>query len=80
MKKMVIIFLAFILVSFLCSKEDLLVIKNARILTVTQGVIDKGHILIQNGKIVDVGMDIEIPPEAKVLDAEGKLIKRITKE
>ena len=50
MKKMRIIFLTFILASFLCAQEDLLVIKNARILTVTQGMLEKGHILIQMGQ------------------------------
>jgi len=66
--------LALFLGSFLCAKGDLLVIKNARILTVTRGVIEKGHILIRNGKIDDVGMDIEIPADAEILDAEGKLV------
>jgi imidazolonepropionase-like amidohydrolase len=36
----------------------MIAIKNARILTITQGVIDKGTILIKDGKIVDVGVDI----------------------
>lgn len=74
MKKTGIVFLALILATSLCAQEDALVIKNARILTVTQGVIDKGDILIQDGKIADIGIDIKIPADAKVLDAEGKLI------
>ena len=74
MKKIGLLFLIVVLVSFLGAQDDLLVIKNARILTVTKGVIEKGHILIQKGKIFDVGSDIKIPADAEVLDAEGKLI------
>jgi len=74
MKKTGFVILTFILGSLLYAQENLLVIKNARILTVTKGVIGKGHILIQNGKIIDVGRDIKIPNSAQVLDAEGTLI------
>lgn len=74
MKKMRVVILIFIFVPLLWAQDDLLVIKNARIFTVTKGVIEKGHILIQKGKIFDVGSDIKIPADAEVLDAEGKLI------
>jgi len=40
---------------------------------VDREVIGKGTILIENGKIVDVGSDITIPPNAQVIDASGKL-------
>ena len=74
MKKPGIMLLILIFSSVLWAQDNLLVIKNARIYTVTKGVIEKGHILIQGGKIIDVGFNIKIPIDAEVLDAAGKLI------
>jgi imidazolonepropionase-like amidohydrolase len=37
-------------------------------------VIPNGSLLIQNGKIAKIGTDIEIPPLATVIDAEGKCV------
>ena len=51
--------------------KDLLAIKNARILTVTQGVIPEGLIFTENGKISYVGRGRPIPPQAKVIDGTG---------
>jgi len=48
-------------------------IKHGRIYTVgPQGTIVDGDVLIQNGKIVQVGQNLAIPPETKVIDAHGK--------
>lgn len=49
----------------------MLVIRNGRIHTITQGIIDRGSILIQDGKIAAIGTDVPVPAGAKVLDAEG---------
>lgn len=46
-------------------------IKNAKILTITQGVIEKGSILIEDGKIAEMGVNVEIPEGAEVIDASG---------
>jgi len=35
-------------------------ITNAKILTITKGVIERGTILIENGKIADVGADVSV--------------------
>ena len=51
--------------------KELLAIKNARILTVTQGVIPEGLIFVENGKISYVGRGRPIPAHAKVLDGAG---------
>ena len=53
---------------------DVTVIRNATILTVTQGTIDNGSILIRDGKIADVGTDIDVPRGARVIDASGKYV------
>jgi len=46
-------------------------LKNARINTVTKGVIEKGMVLIEDSKIKKVGGDFEIPAGAKILDLHG---------
>jgi imidazolonepropionase-like amidohydrolase len=48
-----------------------LVIKNARIVPVTRPVIERGSILIRNGRIEAVGPDAAAPPGARVIDATG---------
>ncbi len=45
------------------------VIQNATILTVTQGTIEKGSILIRDGKIAAVGRSVRVPAGATVIDA-----------
>jgi imidazolonepropionase-like amidohydrolase len=52
----------------------LLAIKDATILTITKGVIKRGTILIDDGKIVDVGVDLKIPECAEVIDARDKVV------
>lgn len=47
------------------------VIQNATILTVTQGTIENGSILIRNGKIARVGRRVRVPRGATVIDATG---------
>ena len=44
------------------------------IYTVSRGVIRKGVLLIQDGKILDVGQDLETPKGAKVVDAKGHFV------
>jgi hypothetical protein len=53
---------------------ELLAITGADILTVTNGVVRQGTLLIQDGKILDVGQGLEIPADATVIDASGKVI------
>lgn len=52
----------------------MLYIKNGLIYTMNDEVIENGSILIKDGKIAAVGKDLEIPPEAEVIDAEGRMI------
>lgn len=52
----------------------MIAIKGGKIYTITSDVIEDGVILIDEGKILDVGNDIDIPSDAEVIDAEGKLI------
>lgn len=51
-----------------------LVFINADLWTVSQGVIEKGQILLEDGKISALGKTVEIPEDAQVIDVEGKII------
>lgn len=52
----------------------MLAIINARINTVTNGIIENGTILVEDGKIKAVGTGIEVPGGATVIDATGKWV------
>lgn len=49
-------------------------IKNGKLYTMSGEVLEKGDILIEHGKIVAIGETLEIPLDAEVIDAEGKLV------
>jgi imidazolonepropionase-like amidohydrolase len=49
----------------------MLAIINAHILTITGGEIENGVVLIEDGKIVQVGEHVDIPETADILDVEG---------
>ena len=44
---------------------------NAKVFTVTNGVIENGTVLWENGKITAVGANVEVPAGAEVINAEG---------
>ena len=50
------------------------VIRNATILTAAGPLIERGSILLQNGKIAAVGQSVNAPADAVVIDADGKWI------
>ncbi|HEY9232138.1 MAG TPA: amidohydrolase family protein [Blastocatellia bacterium] len=50
---------------------DTTAIRNARIVTVTGPVIERGTVVITNGKIAAVGADVQVPANARVIDAAG---------
>ncbi len=49
-------------------------LSNATIVTVTEGTIENGTLLIENGKITAVGKEIAIPEGATTIDCSGKSI------
>lgn len=72
-----ILIIAFLLLFFplnALTKGEVLAVKGGEIHTVSQGVIKKGTILIEEGKILAVGKSISIPREAKVIDARGLIV------
>jgi imidazolonepropionase-like amidohydrolase len=51
-----------------------ILIQNATILTVSHGTIERGSILIKDGKIAEVGTSIRAPKDAQVFDAAGQFV------
>ncbi len=51
-----------------------IVIKGATVLTVTNGVIPNGTVVIRSGRISAVGANIQVPAGAEVVDATGKFV------
>jgi len=62
-------FLFFLFCAGFSAAEDVIAFRAGRIITVTQGTVEDGILLIQGGKIADVGGKTAIPPGAKVIDA-----------
>ncbi len=52
----------------------MIAIKNAKIMTMAGEIIENGDILITEGKILDVGSNLEIPENCQVLERSGKTI------
>lgn len=51
-----------------------LAVKNGLLYTITQGVIEQGTVLMEDGKFVAVGTDVAIPADAQVIDAGGQIV------
>jgi imidazolonepropionase-like amidohydrolase len=49
-------------------------VRNATVLTVTNGTIENGSILIRDGRIVEMGRNLAAPAGALVIDASGKYV------
>ncbi len=58
----------------LVGQERVTLIRNATILTVTNGTIENGSVLIRGSKIAAVGKDIAAPANAQVIDGTGKFV------
>jgi imidazolonepropionase-like amidohydrolase len=49
-------------------------IRNATLLTITNGTIENGTVVVRNGKITALGKDVAIPAGIKVIDGSGKFV------
>lgn len=72
-KKLVWILVAAFLIAPNIGAQDI-ALKGGTILTITNGTIENGTIVIQNGKITAMGKDIGIPSGIPVIDVTGKFI------
>jgi imidazolonepropionase-like amidohydrolase len=55
-------------------QSEPIALQGATIHTITNGVIENGTIVFENGVITAVGADVTIPPGARVVDVSGKHI------
>jgi imidazolonepropionase-like amidohydrolase len=51
-----------------------LAVTGAKVLTVSGETYDKATVLVENGRITAIGKDLEVPWDAKVIDASGKVV------
>jgi len=51
-----------------------IVIRGATILTMTHGTIPNGTVVIENGKITEVGARVSVPPNAEIINANGEYV------
>ena len=56
------------------SKAGTTLIKNATVLTVTKGKLENTDLLLQNGKIAQIGKNLTAPAGATTIDATGKYV------
>src|SRR5262244_1353987 len=57
--------------SVIAQQSAVFVIRNAKIVTVTGATIERGSVVIRDGKIAEVGARVAAPGNAKVIDATG---------
>jgi imidazolonepropionase-like amidohydrolase len=57
------------------AQEGTWALTNARIQTVSKGVIEKGTIVIRDGLIVAVGADVAVPADARVFDLTNRTVQ-----
>lgn len=53
------------------ARQGTFALTNARIVTVTNGVIERGTLVIRNDRIVALGPNVAVPPGAEVIDCTG---------
>ncbi len=71
---MVAIALALCVAQTLSADDKITAIKGGDLYTITSGVIKDGTILIKDGKILQIGQGLDIPKDANVIDATGKIV------
>jgi imidazolonepropionase-like amidohydrolase len=52
----------------------MIAITDGMVMTITQGKLEPGTVLVEGGRIVALGQDVVIPEDAEVYDATGKVV------
>ncbi len=52
----------------------MIALTNGKLYTMEDGIIERGTVVIADGKITAVGADVTIPQDAQVIDVEGRII------
>lgn len=75
MKRIVLISIFLVFTTLLIAEnKNSTLIKNATIIRVTSEKVENGSILIENGKIKEIGKEITVPEGTKTIDAKGKFV------
>ena len=53
------------------AQDETVALRGARLLTITQGVIDNGVLVMSGGRITAIGAQVSIPTGARVIDVAG---------
>jgi imidazolonepropionase-like amidohydrolase len=69
-----ILFAFFLLLTSPLAFAETIAITNAKIYTMAGPVIEKGTVLMRDGKIQQVGANVQVPSDARVIDAAGKSV------
>jgi len=72
MKRALLILFGLFISSFVYAET--IAITNAKIYTMSGPVIEKGTVIIQDGKIQEVGAQVAVPQGARVIDGTGKVV------
>jgi len=64
----------FFLAILIAFPQETILIKNGTIVPVCGKTIKNGDLLIQNGKILKIGIDIKAPSDAVIIEASGKYV------
>jgi imidazolonepropionase-like amidohydrolase len=52
----------------------MIAITNGKVMTITQGTLESGTVLVEGGRIVAIGEEVVIPADAEIYDAAGKVV------
>ena len=52
----------------------MIAVTNGEVMTITQGTLKRGTVLVDDGRIVALGENVEIPEDAQVVDVTGKVV------
>ena len=74
MRQLSAFFLALLVFQISGGMAQDLALRGGTVLTITQGVIENGTVLIQRGKITAIGKDIAVPAGIPVLEVHGRFV------
>jgi len=74
MRKKFLVFLVILMIGAISIEAQDLALKGGTVLTITNGIIETGTVVIQKGKIVAIGKDVPIPDGIDVVDVSGKFV------
>jgi len=52
----------------------MIAIVNGQVMTITQGILERGTVLVEGGRIIALGEEVVIPEDAERYDAAGKVV------